>query len=83
MQINQPIIYFSQEKTIMSKYNQIKLNKTNETLRNNAAYYLLHKKGLQKTEKLYHQDFCIQGGLSLHPRQGSIPDVIAVLDPPL
>ena len=40
--INQSIIYlFSKEKTIIDKYNEIKLNKTNETLRNNLAYYLL------------------------------------------
>ena len=41
--INQSIIYylFSKEKTIINKYNEIKLNKTNKTLRNNLAYYLL------------------------------------------
>ena len=32
---------FSKEKTIINKYNEIKLNKTNKTLRNNPAYYLL------------------------------------------
>ena len=32
---------FSKEKTIINKYNEIKLNKTNKTLRNNLAYYLL------------------------------------------
>ena len=35
------IILFSKEKTITNKYNEIKLNKTNKTLRNNLAYYLL------------------------------------------
>ena len=41
-EINQSIIYlFSKEKTIINKYNEIKLNKTNKTLRNNLAYYLL------------------------------------------
>ena len=48
------IIYhlFSKEKTIINKYNEIKLNKTNKTLRNNLAYYLLWEKGLQKARKL-------------------------------
>ena len=37
------VIYylFSKEKTITNKYNEIKLNKTNKTLRNNLAYYVL------------------------------------------
>ena len=37
------IIYhlFSKEKRITNKYNKIKLNKTNKTLRNNLAYYVL------------------------------------------
>ena len=40
--INQSIIYlFSKEKTIINKYNEIKLNKTNKTLINNLANYLL------------------------------------------
>ena len=40
--LNQSIIYlFSKEKTIIDKYNELKLNKTNRTLKNNLAYYLL------------------------------------------
>ena len=40
--LNQSIIYlFSKEKTIIDKYNKLKLNKTNKILRNNLAYYLL------------------------------------------
>ena len=39
--INQAIIYlFSKVKTIINKYNEIKLNKTNKALRNNLACYL-------------------------------------------
>ena len=37
---------FSKERTIINKHNEIKLNKTNKTLRNNLAYYLLWEKGL-------------------------------------
>ena len=38
--ISQSIIYYlsSKEKTIINKYSEIKLNKTNKTLRNNLAY---------------------------------------------
>ena len=40
--INQSfIILFSKENTITNKYNEIKLKKTNKTLRNNLAYYVL------------------------------------------
>ena len=42
LSIRQSITYylFSKEKTIINKYNETKLNKTNKTLRNNLAYYL-------------------------------------------
>ena len=71
--INQSIIYlFSKEKTIINKYNAIKLNKTNKTLRNNLAYYLLWEKGLQKAKKPYQQALCVQGGRSRHPRQRTL-----------
>ena len=46
---------YSQKKTIINKYNEIKLNKTNKTLRSNVPYNLLWEKGLQKSEKTYHQ----------------------------
>ena len=71
---NQSIVYylFSKEKKIINKYNEIKLNKTNKTLRNNLAYYLLWEKGLQKAKKPYHQALCVQGGLSRHPRQRTL-----------
>ena len=74
LSINQSIIYylFSKEKTIINKYNEIKLNKTNKTLRNNLAYYLFWEKGLRKAKKPYHQALCFQGGLPRHPRQRTL-----------
>ena len=39
--INQSFIYSQKEKAIINKYNEIKLNKTKKTVRNNVAYYLL------------------------------------------
>ena len=59
--INQSIIYSLKKKTLINKYNEIKLNKTNKALRNNVAYYLFWEKGLQKVEKPYHQALCVQG----------------------
>ena len=61
--INQSIIYylFSKEKSVINKYNEIKLNKTNKTLGNNLAYYLLWEKCLQKAKKSYDQTLCVPG----------------------
>ena len=72
--INQSIIYylFSKEKTIINKYNEINLNKTNKTLRNNLAYYLIWEKCLQKAKKSYDQALCGPGGLSGHPRKRTL-----------
>ena len=72
--INQSIIYylFSKEKSVINKYNEIKLNKTNKTLRNNLANYLLWEKCLQKAKKSYDQTLCVPGGLSGHPRQRTL-----------
>ena len=59
--INQSSIYSLKKKTLINKYNEIKLNKTNKALRNNVAYYLLWEKGLQKAEKPYLQALGVQG----------------------
>ena len=39
--INQSFIYSKKKKTIIDKYNEKKLNKTNNTLKCNVDYYLL------------------------------------------
>ena len=39
--INQSFIYSQKKKTMIDKYNEMKLNKTNKTLKDNVAYYLL------------------------------------------
>ena len=57
---------------MINKYNEIKLNKTNKTLRNNLAYYLLWEKGLQKVKKPYDEALCVQRGLSRHTRQRTL-----------
>ena len=66
--INQSFTY-SEKKTVINKYKEIKVNKTNKTLRNNVAYYLLCEKSLHKVKKPYQQVLLVQGGLSRYPRQ--------------
>ena len=74
--INQSIylsfIYSQKKKKMINKHNDIKLNKTNNTLKNNVAHDLLWEKGLQKAEKPYHKALRVQWGLSRHTKQRSL-----------
>ena len=46
------LLLYSQKKAIIDKLNEVKLSKTNKTLRNNVAYYYFEKRACRKLKSL-------------------------------
>ena len=46
------VLFYSRKKAIIDKLNEVKLSKTNKTLRNNAAYYYSEKRACRKLKSL-------------------------------
>ena len=67
--VNQSFIY-SQKETTINRYNEIKLNKTNKTLRNNVTIYF-EKRACWKLKSLIIKP-CVFKGDCRHPGQRSL-----------